>query len=130
MTVVLVPDPVASLIEAVNRNDVEAFLGFFVEDGEVDDWGRRFRGHAAIRGWSDREFIGVQAQLVVHRCTRAGNRINVDVDVTSKGFNGPSPFSFAIAGDRIRQMRIRSSNVAMSLLLDVKSMLIPPRSGP
>ena len=44
MTGMLVPEPVGSLIEAVNRTDVESFLGFFVEDGEVDDWGRRFQG--------------------------------------------------------------------------------------
>jgi hypothetical protein len=32
-------------------------------DDVVDDWGREFRGPDAIRGWSDREFIGGQVSL-------------------------------------------------------------------
>ena len=52
------PAPVARLLEAANANDTEAFLATFVAGGVVDDWGREFDGADAIRGWSDREFIG------------------------------------------------------------------------
>ena len=59
------PAPVAAAIDAANRGDAEAFLGCFTPDGVVDDWGREFRGAAAITGWSDKEFIGVDVALEV-----------------------------------------------------------------
>ena len=55
----------ARAIEAANAGDTEAFLACFTPDGVVDDWGREFRGPDEIRGWSDREFIGVHVSLDV-----------------------------------------------------------------
>jgi hypothetical protein len=43
---------------AANAGDTQSFLNSVSADAVVDDWGREFRGHDAIRGWSDREFIG------------------------------------------------------------------------
>ncbi len=63
------PDPVARVLDAANRHDSDAFLAFFTEDGVVDDWGREFAGAAAIRGWSDREFIGVTSHWTCARVT-------------------------------------------------------------
>jgi hypothetical protein len=59
------PAPVRRLLEAANANDSEAFLATFVDRGVVDDWGRQFVGAQAIRGWSDREFIGKRVSLDV-----------------------------------------------------------------
>ena len=59
------PTPVRAAIDAANANDTDAFLACFPPDGVVDDWGREFVGHDEIRGWSDREFIGVKVNLKV-----------------------------------------------------------------
>ena len=57
------PEPVARLLQAANDHDTDAFLAGFTDDGVVDDWGREFAGADAIRGWSDKEFIGVDVTL-------------------------------------------------------------------
>ena len=38
------PQPVATLIEAANANDTDAFLASLAPDAVVDDWGREFHG--------------------------------------------------------------------------------------
>jgi hypothetical protein len=43
------PDPINRFVEAVNRADTKSFLDFFPSDGVVEDSGRRFVGHNAIR---------------------------------------------------------------------------------
>ena len=65
------PEPVARLLQAANEHDTDAFLAGFTQDGVVDDWGREFAGAEAIRGWSDKEFIGVDVTLVVVGVTRS-----------------------------------------------------------
>ena len=75
------PEVIKKLIEVVNRRDTESFLAFFPVDGVVNDWGKKYVGHAGIRSWSDREFIGAKVSLVVtsseqqkrpHKYLRAG----------------------------------------------------------
>lgn len=56
------PAPERAALDAASTG---AFLACFPHDGVLDDWGRRFRGHEAIRRRSDREFIGVQVTLAV-----------------------------------------------------------------
>jgi hypothetical protein len=102
------PGPVRALLAAANANDTDAFLATFVPDGVVDDWGREFAGAEAIRGWSDGEFIGVQVRLTVTGVTRQGDVTVVTADVGGNGFNGPSHFSFAVAGDKVARMTIRA----------------------
>jgi hypothetical protein len=102
------PGPVATLLAAANAHDVDAFLASFTPDGVVDDWGREFRGAEAIRGWSDREFIGVAVVLDVTGVEQRGEETVVTAQVGGDGFNGPSHFAFAIAGDRVARMTIRA----------------------
>jgi hypothetical protein len=102
------PQPVASLIDAANANDIERFLDSFGPDGVVDDWGREFHGAAAIRGWSDKEFIGVAVSLEVTEVQQRDSTTVVTANVGGKGFNGPSHFSFDVEGDRVRRMTIRA----------------------
>ena len=52
MTHPLLPPPVNGFLEAINRNDTDAFLAYFPHDGAVDDWGTRYVGHARIKAWS------------------------------------------------------------------------------
>jgi hypothetical protein len=101
------PSPVKRTIAAANHGDTDAFLATFTADGVVDDWGREFVGREAIRGWSDREFIGVQVALTVTTVSSANGAISVHADVGGNGFNGPSTFTFLVAGDAVARMTIR-----------------------
>jgi hypothetical protein len=103
-----VPAPVAEQLEAANANDIEKFLATFADGGVVDDWGREFVGTPAIRGWSDREFIGKQVSLEIRSIERDGEATVVTADIGGDGFNGPSHFSFLVDGDRVSRMTIRA----------------------
>ena len=105
MTIALLP-PVDALLAAIHRGDVDAFLALFHADGLVNDWGSRYVGHAQIRRWSDREFIGKQVSLAVTGTTISAGEVGISADVGGQGFNGPSHFVFVIDGSRIREMRI------------------------
>jgi ketosteroid isomerase-like protein len=106
------PAPVARLLDAANAHDTDAFLSTFATDGVVDDWGREFRGAAAIRGWSDNEFIGVRVALDVTGVEHdgAGETTTITAQVGGDGFNGPSHFTFAVdpAAGRVTRMTIRA----------------------
>jgi hypothetical protein len=101
------PDPVARLLAAANANDTDGFLGTFTDDGVVDDWGREFVGPAAIRSWSDREFIGQRVSLDIRDVQHDGDVTVVTAEVGGDGFNGPSHFSFSLQRGRVARMTIR-----------------------
>jgi hypothetical protein len=103
-----IPQPVAAALEAANDHDTDAFLACFTEDGVVDDWGREFRGAAGIRQWSDAEFIGVAVTLSVTEVEQRDHETVVTADVGGHGFNGPSHFSFTLAGGLVSRMTIRA----------------------
>ena len=102
------PSPVAAALDAANANDTAAFLACFTPDGVVDDWGREFHGPDEIREWSDREFIGAHVSLDVTAVERGGGATTVTATVGGHGFNGPSHFTFDVAGDRVTRMTIRA----------------------
>jgi hypothetical protein len=101
-----VPGPVAAALNAANAGDTERFLDAFAADGAVNDWGRLFTGHAAIRGWCDREFIGVRVSLDVTEVVTSGAVTTITAKVGGSGFNGPSHFAFTVDTSRIRLMQI------------------------
>jgi hypothetical protein len=102
------PAPVAGLLQAANDHDTDAFLACFTEDGVVDDWGREFASADAIRGWSDKEFIGVDVTLAVVAVTTDGDTTTVKAQVGSSGFNGASHFIFAVRDEHVARMTIRA----------------------
>ncbi|GHH84491.1 hypothetical protein GCM10018793_48990 [Streptomyces sulfonofaciens] len=106
MATASLPAPVRRAVDAANNGDTDAFLAAFAEDGAVNDWGREFRGHDAIRGWSDEEFIGKQVTLDITGTRADGDTVTVSAQVGGSGFNGPSDFAFIVEGDRIGLMRI------------------------
>jgi hypothetical protein len=108
MTTDDLPTPVAAALAAANAHDADAWLATFADDGVVDDWGREFRGADAIRGWSDKEFIGVAVTLDVTGVERRGDETVVTAQVGGDGFNGRSHFAFRVAGDRVARMTIRA----------------------
>ena len=102
------PAAVRAAIDAANANDTDAFLACFPPDGVVDDWGREFVGHDEIRGWSDREFIGVKVNLNVVQVAIEDVAVVVTAQVGGDGFNGPSHFTFQVEGTHITRMTIRA----------------------
>jgi hypothetical protein len=105
------PTPVRAALDAATAGDVDAFLACFIPDGVVDDWGRHFRGHEAIRRWSDREFIGVHVTLNITEA--AAHHVHADeftltAEVGGDGFKGPSHFTFRTEGDKLERMTIRA----------------------
>ncbi|MEV6300144.1 nuclear transport factor 2 family protein [Actinoplanes sp. NPDC051861] len=102
------PAAVRTAVDAANANDTAAFLACFPADGVVDDWGREFHGHDAIRGWSDSEFIGARVSLRVTGVAVQDADVVVTAQVGGDGFNGPSHFTFHVAGDRVTRMTIRA----------------------
>lgn len=104
------PTVIESLRQAINRGDTEAFLAFFPEDGVVEDWGRRFSGHAAICGWSDKELIGAKGMLTIAKVLSASpEKVEVMTDWKSSFFSGTSKFTFALEGGKVRELRISES---------------------
>ena len=101
------PEPVARLLRAANEHDTDAFLASFTSDGVVDDWGREFAGADAIRGWSDREFIGVDVTLTVTAVNTDHDVTTVTAEVGGSGFNGPSHFTFIVRDGSVARMTIR-----------------------
>ncbi|CAM3107838.1 nuclear transport factor 2 family protein [Stackebrandtia soli] len=102
-----IPEPVASFIDAVNRQDENAFLDAFTPDGFVDDWERIFTGRAEIKRWSDKEFIGAKGTLTPERVTENSDGVVVVGDWRSNHANGRSRFAFRVADDKIASMTIR-----------------------
>ncbi|MGV3491325.1 MAG: nuclear transport factor 2 family protein [Devosia sp.] len=102
-----VPAPVAAFRDRVNAGDTNGVLELFPPDGVVIDWGRRFVGHAAIGGWSDKELVGAHGTLTITAIVSADARTVVaDTQWTSSFFTGPGRFTFTLEGDLIRQMEI------------------------
>ena len=100
------PPIVPAFIDAVNGGDTDALLDLFEESGVVDDWGSVYRGWKEIRGWSDRELIGVKARFALRSSEQHGDEASMLVDVGGDGFNGPSRFTFTMQNGRIAKMRI------------------------
>jgi hypothetical protein len=101
------PAPVAAFRDRVNAGDIEGVLALFPPDGVVIDWGRRFAGHQAIRGWSDKELIGAHGTLTITGVVSANaHQAVVDTEWKSSFFTGPGRMTFTLEGELIRQMEI------------------------
>ncbi|WP_425324071.1 nuclear transport factor 2 family protein [Gordonia polyisoprenivorans] len=96
----------ASFIETVNRHDDEGFLDAFTQSGAVNDWGREFTGRDAIKGWSDKEFIGSNGTLTPDTVSVEGDSITVIGGWRSNHANGRSRFRFVTVGNKIERMEI------------------------
>ncbi len=100
------PPPIDAFISSVNAHDESAFLDAFTEDGVVNDWGRMFQGRAAIKQWSDKEFIGAHGTMTVTDVAVTDGEVRVTADWRSTHANGLSLFAFTILDHKIQQMRI------------------------
>lgn len=101
------PTVIENFIKAVNAGDLEKVLSFFDrEQGVVNDWGRRFVGHQAIKRWSDKEFIGADGKMTPMKVENDGGEYRVFADWRSNFYNGASLFVFKLDGEKIEEMRI------------------------
>ncbi|WP_132992086.1 nuclear transport factor 2 family protein [Gordonia zhaorongruii] len=101
-----IPAPIAGFIDTVNKHDEQGFLDAFTDNGFVDDWGRVFGDRAAIKAWSDKEFIGATGTMDVQEVTVDGDTVTVVADWRSTHANGLSTFVFVVDGDKIQSMTI------------------------
>jgi hypothetical protein len=75
------PAPVEEAFAATNDGDLGRFVAAFADDGVIDDWGREFRGHEEIDGWSRRESIGVQQTFAVTDVRQGDGEVLVIAEV-------------------------------------------------
>ena len=101
------PHTIDRFVPAVNDHDTQTFLAFFPEDGVVIYSGRRFVGDDAVRGWSDREFIGAHGQMTVTKVEQTKNVVTLKADWKSSYYRGPSRFEFVLDGELIQELRIK-----------------------
>lgn len=102
----VLPSPVDAVVQAINAGDTKGFLGFFTPGGVVDDWGKRYVGHAAIRTWSDRELIGAKGVLTVRSVATQGSVVTLDGDWKSSVYTGPGRFIFRLEVPLVSEWRI------------------------
>jgi hypothetical protein len=101
------PAPIAAFRDRTNAGDADGVLALFPADGVVEDWGRRFVGQAAIRGWSDEELVGAKGHLEITGIVSAtAAEVVVETDWKSNFFSGAGRMIFALEGDMIRQLTI------------------------
>lgn len=105
-----IPSPVNEFVLAVNKGDKATFLAFFDENNSlINDWGRKYVGHAAIGEWSDREFIGAKGTITPQRVVVNGKSITLWAGWKSNSYSGDSKFVFIVNGSNIEEMRIESA---------------------
>ena len=121
-----IPEPVQRLLDAANGHDTDAFLASFTDDGVVDDWGREFPGAEAIRGWSDREFIGVDVTLDVTGVTASGERHHDRSSGRGQRVQRTEPLH--VRGPR--RARVTDDDPPIDRLDDLARVQVPARVGP
>lgn len=101
------PPLIEELRRAINAQDVERFIATFAPDGEVNDWNRRFKGHARIKAWSDAELIGARGTLTVTKVVSSADGVTVfDADWASSAYSGPGRFTATVRDGRIVALQI------------------------
>jgi hypothetical protein len=101
-----IPAPVQRMIDATNAGDSDAFVATFTDDAYLEDWGRKFHGHAGVRSWDSTDNIGKHAHFEAAGARPDGEDWIVTLHVSGGGFNGTSDFRFRLVDDRIARMVI------------------------
>jgi hypothetical protein len=103
------PSPVERAIAAANHGDTDAFLATFTADGVVDDWGMSLSGARQSEAGAIASSSGSKSLQRSPQFRAPMGAISVHADVGGNGFNGPSMFTFLVAGDAVARMTIRGS---------------------
>lgn len=106
------PSSVASFIEAVNGQDLDAMMRTLSRDALVNDQLREFRGSPAIRGWAQAELISFMIRIDVVGATSDDTTCvvaaNVDGTFDKRGLPDPLilSFYFSLKANNIVQLII------------------------
>jgi hypothetical protein len=102
------PRVIHEFLVASNAHDTKAMLACIADDAILVDHGREFKGIAAIKKWSNDEYIGSQVNVQVTGVNPRGNQYVVSTEI-----NGNYPecpyffdFSFTLHGDQILKLQI------------------------
>ena len=106
MTDLVIPAPVAALVDAINAADTDAFVAAFIDDGFVSDWGRVLAGPDGVRSWAGSDAIGAGAQMTILSAATVGDTVTTTVGWRSRVFNGESTGIFVVDGDRLASFTI------------------------
>ena len=101
------PGAIQEFIDATNAADSERFVAAFTSDAVLDDWGTKYRGQQAIRGWDRTDNIGVQSNFsLVDFFEERANVYNVTLTVSGNGHNGTGPMRFVLDQGKIASLKI------------------------
>jgi ketosteroid isomerase-like protein len=102
------PAAIRAFIDATNAGDSDAFVAAFTADATLDDWGRKFAGHAGVRDWDRTDNIGVQSHFELLDITAgpADSEYVATLRVSGNGYNGTGPMAFRLRDGLIADLRI------------------------
>jgi hypothetical protein len=101
------PKPIQQYFESSNRGDPAAVVACFASNASLNDWGRKFEGHAGIASWDSTDNTGVHSHLEAVSASSVHDAYVVNVRVSGGGFNGIGQMSFVLEGDKISKLDIR-----------------------
>ena len=104
------PAAIRAFIDATNAGDSDAFVAAFTPDATLDDWGRKFTGHAGVRSWDRTDNIGVQSHfdLLAIEPGQDPDSYVVTIRVRGNGYNGTGPMTFRLRDGLVASLRISS----------------------
>jgi len=102
------PSVIERLLAAANAQDTEGFVGAFMPDAVIDDWGRQVAGHDEIRAWGEHEFTGPDVRIDLTRVERIGQTIVLTVLTSTGTSRGSSHFAFDFDDGLVARMTIRA----------------------
>ncbi|GAB7192111.1 hypothetical protein NUM3379_28200 [Kineococcus sp. NUM-3379] len=102
-----VPASVRLLLDAMNAEDTEDFLGVFHDDAVVDDDGRRFEGLLQIAEWNMRHVIGARARVDVRHGSGSAEGAEVALDLSRHGSTVPRLLTVRLREELISHLVLR-----------------------
>ncbi|MGP3535124.1 nuclear transport factor 2 family protein [Microbacterium sp. RD1] len=102
------PAPIQAFVDATNAADSDAFVAAFTDDAVLSDWGRVYHGREGIAEWDRTDNIGKKSHFEVVDVTAgdAPDSYVVTLSVSGDGYNGASPITFELVGNRIARVEI------------------------
>ncbi len=101
------PPAIASLIDATNNGDDDAFVGAFTTDAHVEDGGRAFEGHDGVARWNLTDNIGVGMIFTLVSWESAGpHAYVVTLRSASRRFSGTGTMQITVQDDLIASLII------------------------
>ena len=102
------PAAIRAFIDTTDAGDSDAFVAVFTPDATLDDWGRKYSGHAGVRDWNRTDNIGVQThfELLAIEPGEEPDTYVATIRVRGNGYNGTGPMEFRLRGGLVASLRI------------------------